>query len=224
MKCTSCGGKLEGTMTFCPFCGVRQDVDLRQIHYRDLGQDASLPCPECVTPLGVIEFESEPVVRIERCGTCHGMFFNPGELQALLEAQTHPLVWFDGAQIQQIADDFGSDTRVTYKKCPVCADIMNRINFGKRSAVILDECGAHGIWVEGSELRRLTEWWRAGGKLVYQQSEGEKVKRLFDTMSRGERTFLPDTSGRGSIDPPSEPSDLVALLGGLAMLVASILD
>ena len=43
-------------MTFCPFCGGRQDVNLRQVHFRDLGTDASLPCPHCAIPLDVIEF------------------------------------------------------------------------------------------------------------------------------------------------------------------------
>ena len=46
-------------MTFCPFCGVRQDVNLRQVHFRDLGTDASLPCPHCTTPLDVIEFDTQ---------------------------------------------------------------------------------------------------------------------------------------------------------------------
>lgn len=36
----------------------------------------------------------------------------------------------------------------------------------------------HGIWLEGGKLRRLTEWWRAGGKLIYQQNETERVRRL----------------------------------------------
>ncbi|MEX1113782.1 MAG: zf-TFIIB domain-containing protein [Akkermansiaceae bacterium] len=66
-------------MTFCPFCGVRQDIDLRQIHFRDLGTDEALACPSCSTGLSVIEFETDPTLRIERCKACHGMFFNPGD-------------------------------------------------------------------------------------------------------------------------------------------------
>ena len=69
-------------MTFCPFCGVRQDVNLRQIHFRDLGTDESLPCPGCAAPLDVIEFETDPAIRIERCTACYGTFFNPGELES----------------------------------------------------------------------------------------------------------------------------------------------
>jgi hypothetical protein len=51
VKCTSCGGALTGPMTFCPFCGVRQDVNLRQVHFRDLGFNPSMACPECTTAL-----------------------------------------------------------------------------------------------------------------------------------------------------------------------------
>lgn len=180
VKCTSCGGRLEGAMTFCPFCGVRQDVNLRQIHFRDLGTDASLPCPECSTPLDVIELDNdtEPKLRIERCTTCLGMFFNPGEIEAALDAQTNPLVWLDPVQLNQIAADFGYTHEVIYRKCPMCSERMSHLHFGGNSGVILDRCGTHGVWLEGSELRRLTEWWRAGGKLIYQQHEAERVKRL----------------------------------------------
>jgi Zn-finger nucleic acid-binding protein len=170
-------------MTFCPFCGLRQDIDLRQIHFRDLGQDASLPCPSCESALSVIEIETEPPMRVERCNGCHGMFFNPGKLEALLDSQTHPLVWLDNAQMNQIGEDFGFSHEVVYRKCPMCSERMSHLNFAGHSGVILDRCGTHGVWLEGGELRRLTEWWRAGGKLVFQQNEADKTKRLYQTKA-----------------------------------------
>jgi Zn-finger nucleic acid-binding protein len=169
-------------MTFCPFCGVRQDVNLRQIHHRDLGRDESLPCPHCTTALDVIEFDSEPRIRIERCTTCFGTFFNPGELELLLEARTNPLVWLDPVQLQQIAADFSQDPVVAYRKCPLCAERMSHINFAGRSGVIIDRCWTHGVWLEGSELRRLTEWWRAGGKLIFQQHEVDRAAKLYGPL------------------------------------------
>ncbi len=197
MKCTSCGGRLEGAMTFCPYCGLRQDIDLRQIHFRDLGQDASLPCPSCESALSVIEVETEPPMRVERCNDCHGMFFNPGKLEALLNSQTHPLVWLDNVQMNQIGEDFGFSHEVVYRKCPMCSERMSHINFAGHSGVILDRCGTHGVWLEGGELRRLTEWWRAGGKLVFQQNEAEKTKRRYQqkTPTQGNNTRTPDPSG-----------------------------
>ena len=196
-------------MTFCPFCGVRQDVDLRQVHFRDLGVDESLPCPCCATPLDVIEFETEPVIRIERCTTCHGMFFNPGELEAMLDAQTNPLVWLDSAQLTQISDDFGFNHEVVYRKCPMCTDRMSHLNFAGRSGVILDRCGTHGVWIEGGELRRLTEWWRAGGKLIFQQHEADRTKRLYQTSDSTNRKPM-----GGSVESPDTPDPWTWSSGG----------
>ena len=227
MKCTSCSGRLTGPMTFCPFCGVRQDVNLRQIHFRDLGTDAALPCPHCFTPLDVIEFDSEPKVRIERCTTCYGTFFNPGELEVLLDAQTNPFVWLDPVQLNQISKDFSHDPQIAYRKCPMCAERMSHINFGGKSGVIIDRCGTHGVWLEGSELRRLTEWWRAGGKLIYQQNEADRLKFLISPAPPKRKQSplvstesprpdtLPDTSG-SIIDG----AVIVEVIGGLlSMLV-----
>jgi len=189
-------------MTFCTFCGVRQDIDLRQIHFRDLGTEESLACPSCSTALSVIEFETSPTLRIERCNACHGMFFNPGELEAALDTQTHPLVWLDPAQLNQIGEDYGFNHEVVYRKCPMCAERMNHLNFARRSGVILDRCGTHGVWVEGGELRRLTEWWRAGGKLLFQQNEADKTKRLYQGSDPRSSGHLPR-----SIESPDIPTD-----------------
>jgi len=201
MKCASCGGRLEGPMTFCPYCGVRQDIDLRQMNFRDLGEDESLACPQCTTPLRVIEIAIDPKLRIERCNTCHGMFFNPGELEVLLEAQTYPLVWLDQEQLGELAAGFSHDPGIVYRKCPVCAERMSPSNFGGRSGVILDRCGTHGVWLDGSELRRAAEWWRAGGKLIYQQHEAERTKQLYGSPQATTRRKM-----EGTVESP-KPGD-----------------
>lgn len=201
-------------MTFCPFCGVRADIDLRQVHFRDLGPDPAMTCPQCTTPLDVIELDTEPRLQVERCTTCHGMFFNPGEVEALLDAQTNPIVWLDPVQIEQIAGDFGSRQReVTYQKCPACDDRMSHLNFGGRSGVIIDRCGTHGVWLDGGELRRLAEWWRAGGKLIYQQREQERVNRLYSS-----------TASRGPISAPYVPGDGSAIDPGSVLGAIDLID
>lgn len=201
MQCHQCGGALAGRMTFCPYCGVRQDIDLRQIHFRDLGSDGSMACPSCDSTLSVIEFDSDPPLRVERCCGCQGMFFNPGELQALLDQKTHDLVWLDTVQMEQVGKDFGFHHEVVYRKCPMCAERMSHINFGGRSGVILDRCGTHGLWLDGGELRQLVEWWRAGGKLVFQEHEADKTRKLF-----AERPLQTNQVPR-SIESPEQTSD-----------------
>ena len=176
----------------CPFCGVRSDINLRNIQHRDLGSSGSLPCPDCQTVLEVIEFDAEPKVQVERCGACFGLFFNPGELQIVLEKNTNSLVWLDRQQLKQIAADYGFDQEVVYLKCPYCGERMSRINFGGSSGVILDHCGNHGVWLQNIELRRLLEWWHAGGKLIYQQRE-DKQARIFSGAAPKE-SFAPTFS------------------------------
>lgn len=177
MNCTNCGGRLEGNLTLCPFCGARQDVDLAQIHYRNIETDSPMPCPGCESTLGVIEFDTDPAIRIERCHECLGMFFNPGELEALLEAKVNPVVWVDRQRLDEIAANFGYHHEVVYRRCPMCLERMSHLNFGGRSGVILDRCGTHGVWLEGGELRRLLEWWRAGGRHIHQRNELDQLEK-----------------------------------------------
>jgi Zn-finger nucleic acid-binding protein len=40
---------------------------------------------------------------------------------------------------------------------------MNRVNFGKRSGIVLDACAQHGTWFDADELRRVVEFVRDGG-------------------------------------------------------------
>jgi Zn-finger nucleic acid-binding protein len=51
---------------------------------------------------------------------------------------------------------------------------MNRINFGRRSGVITDQCFGHGVWLDAGELKRLVEWKNSGGKIVDDQYRKEQ--------------------------------------------------
>lgn len=201
MKCHSCGGALKGAMNFCPYCGVRQDIDLRQMHFRDLSvPESELPCPSCTKPLHLIEVATSPPMKIERCAECFGMFFNPGELEAVLHQQTEAAVRFDSMMLDQVAADYGFNHEVVYRKCPMCSERMSHLNFGGRSGVILDRCGTHGLWLDGGELRRLAEWWRAGGKLIHQQEEAKRIGKLFASEPRKKPTG-------GSVESPAKRED-----------------
>lgn len=165
-------------MLFCPFCGSRQDIDLRKVQFRDLGSDASLSCPDCREALNVVEIGTSPAMTIERCPGCMGMFFNHGELEKLLEEHTSDVILLDKERLERISEQFGFNHEVIYLQCPMCHERMSHRNFGGRSGVILDRCGTHGMWVQGGELRRLLEWWSSGGKHIHQQSEQERLAKL----------------------------------------------
>lgn len=67
--------------------------------------------------------------------------------------------------------------------------MMNRVNFGQRSAVVVDRCLHHGIWLDSGELIHLMEWKKAGGQILHQQTESLKTKN-----PSHKRTPLPDAS------------------------------
>ncbi len=52
---------------------------------------------------------------------------------------------------------------VSYIACPVCKQLMNRVNFAHCSNVVVDVCRTHGTWFDRDELRRIVEFIRAGG-------------------------------------------------------------
>lgn len=49
------------------------------------------------------------------------------------------------------------------------------------------------MWLDGSKLRRLTEWWRAGGKLIYQNNEAKRVKQIYDEKKPAFSELTPGT-------------------------------
>jgi len=210
-------------MKFCPYCGVRPDIDLRQVNYRDLGHNTAMACPCCKTALDVIEFDFQPPVTIERCTTCHGLFFNPGELELILEAQVSPIVWLDVQQLSELSPTQGQNLPPRYRKCPMCDERMSQTVFGGRSGVIVDRCGTHGLWLDGGDLRRITEWWRAGGKLIYQQNEQDKTKRLFQHPQPTKNVSFPASLDENPVPswgtPPPIDHD-ATLLGALRWFVS----
>jgi Zn-finger nucleic acid-binding protein len=41
---------------------------------------------------------------------------------------------------------------------------MHRVNYGRRSGVIIDRCREHGAWFDAHELDRVLQWVEEGGE------------------------------------------------------------
>ena len=138
-----------------------------------------MSCPCCAITLHVIEFDSEAPIRIERCAVCFGLFFNPDELDTLLEMPTDPLGNLQAGQLHELVIDFGQEGEQRPLKCPTCPDQMVRFYFGGYSGISLHRCGTHGVWLDGSDLGRLITWWQDGGDVAYRQQEEQRARRFF---------------------------------------------
>jgi Zn-finger nucleic acid-binding protein len=190
-NCSSCSAPLPSGGITCEYCGSRNDIDLVGVHYHTTHEiESPRSCPRCNLALKTIDLGlGGGTFLIERCGSCFGLFFDPGELEALLEASVSNVFEIKQSQIDSINEvRRSSDYGVSYIKCPECSQLMNRMNFGTRSGVIVDRCREHGVWLDGGELRHLMEWMKAGGKLLDQQRREERQKE--DAAQREKRGHL----------------------------------
>ena len=185
-NCSNCSAPLPPNSIQCDYCGSRNDIDLKGVHYYTTHEaDSERICPRCNIRLETIDLKIDGRFLIERCDRCLGLFFDPGELEAVLQATVSNVFTINRNQLDSLnatmrADEYG----ITYIKCPVCAKIMNRVNFGAKSGVIVDRCKDHGVWLDGGELRHLFEWMKAGGKLLDQEREEQRKKAAAEQQER----------------------------------------
>ncbi len=173
-RCKSCSAPLEANTNRCQYCGVRNDVDLHSKHdYRIENPYSERICPHCAIALQTIDLKIGSPLYIERCNDCFGLFFDPGEIEILLNHTVSGTQTINLKHIQNINKDRYQSKKVKYIQCPVCQVLMNRVSFGYRSGVIIDRCRKHGIWLDNGEITHLMEWKKAGGQLLALQKQQE---------------------------------------------------
>ena len=166
MDCINCSAPLPAKTTRCPFCHTINDIDLRGRVTVKRGQ-TERDCPRCQQSLTAVMLGvGGEQVEIDRCLKCQGLFFDPGEVETILDGIEQKAESVDHRQLLTLiesetpTEDFET---VSYVPCPDCQKLMNRRSFGQKSGVIIDSCHEHGLWLDGGELRRLI---RATGRLV----------------------------------------------------------
>jgi Zn-finger nucleic acid-binding protein len=148
-RCPKCFTLNLADARFCSRCGEGQRIE-PLLHVTDA------PCPRCAKPL-----RATSRLGAFECVACGGLFVDHtafAHLSAEKERETHP---FAAPPPPTIAEP--PDVEVHYVKCPACHGIMNRLNFGRRSGVIVDVCRVHGTWFDAGELTRVLEWIAGGG-------------------------------------------------------------
>jgi Zn-finger nucleic acid-binding protein len=176
-RCQWCTAPLSPGGAPCRYCGRRNDVDLRGVHeFTVAAPDSPRTCPACGIPMQTLDLALGGAFLIERCERCLSLFFDPNEVETLLEKSTAAVFQIDHARLDEATRGRGgASSAVRYYPCPACGTAMNRVNFGARSGVIVDQCPRHGMWLEGGELRRLLEWRKAGGQVLDRRRKSERL-------------------------------------------------
>jgi Zn-finger nucleic acid-binding protein len=147
---------------------------------------------------------------VDRCIQCQGEFIDRNALGRLLtavEAQTSSRAPY--SRPSPFTDP------VRYRKCPVCGEMMLRRNFRESSGVVVDECAAHGVWLDRGELKALMAF-AASGALAKAERDimaREAAKKQIDAWGRdlrgvGPRHYVDTGMGHGG--GSLVPLDLVA--------------
>jgi Zn-finger nucleic acid-binding protein len=176
VNCENCGAALPPRKRICAYCGALNEVDLRRVSSQQTVSEASgRRCPSCSFDLQTQALGDLGGMQVECCPSCHGLFFDPGEVEDLLRQGVVPAEDVDFRRLRDLVEleAIPVEGRPPYVPCPQCGRKMNRKNDGARSGVVVDRCAEHGVWLDGGELRQLVEWTRAGGQAHAEQRQAQ---------------------------------------------------
>jgi Zn-finger nucleic acid-binding protein len=152
VACPSCFGMMFVGAKFCSHCGA-------PAARAEVAGAAPQLCPRCRTELEAVAIGS---TSLRECPKCEGIWADAAALSQICADRERQAAVL-GMASNLPADESGEPEKVRYLPCPVCAKLMNRVNFAHCSHVVVDVCMQHGTWFDKDELRRIVEFIRAGG-------------------------------------------------------------
>jgi Zn-finger nucleic acid-binding protein len=104
-----------------------------------------MKCPACQSALVVIEREE---IEVDWCPSCHGLWFDEGELELLGEKAGRIIDTEDLGRLP------GDSIEKGQRRCPRCPRKMERVilAMGSEAPVEVDRCRDHGFWLDRGEL------------------------------------------------------------------------
>lgn len=137
---------------FCSHCGAKADRT-------ELAEGERRPCPRCRADTRAIVIGN---VDLRECPKCEGLWADTDCLQRICtDREQQAAVLGVAAAIEQPLN--APLEQIRYLPCPVCKQLMHRVNFARCSAVVVDVCRQHGTWFDKDELRRIVEFIQRGG-------------------------------------------------------------
>ncbi len=205
VACPACFALAPLTASHCPACGAA-------LASRNEGASvAAGPCPACAKPLAATRIGS---LDVGECRACGGLWLDQQAFEGLAasrEGQGAVL----GALPGPAARDAGSAeplAAVQYRPCPRCQQRMNRVNYARRSGVVLDVCKDHGMWFDRDELRRVLLFIQEGGL------ERSRERDLEDLREAQRAAVRPPADGFGlGLESPQVASPMGGGLLDLAL-------
>ncbi|GLH71898.1 hypothetical protein GETHLI_04000 [Geothrix limicola] len=191
IRCSGCGASVPPDATQCPYCRAQLAtvacpacfalVPLSASHCPGCGAALApreavtpdgAPCPACAKPLASAKVGD---LDCRECLACGGLWLERSVFEQLGSSRERQGAVL-GALPAPDAPSTGRLEPVQYRPCPSCRQRMNRVNYAKRSGVVVDVCKAHGLWFDKDELRRVLAFVEGGGLDRARELEIEELK------------------------------------------------
>jgi Zn-finger nucleic acid-binding protein len=176
VACPRCFGKAFAGSKHCTHCGTAIDEGARAI----VEAEAHRGCPRCAVSSRA---ELVPLVAhlvgdtlLDTCPRCDGVWVDLTALEKIIADRDRQTALV-ALGVPAARGTLHVEPEVHYLRCPECAGMMTRTNFGKRSGVIIDVCRAHGTWFDRDELRAVVEYVMNGGLLESHRRDVEEIRR-----------------------------------------------
>jgi len=187
---------------FCSHCGAA-------LSRTEVAGATGLLCPRCKEDMKTVTVGDSTV---RECPKCVGLWLDPETLRQICTLQEKQAAVLARPPGQEGP---GNTLPIRYIPCPLCHQLMNRMNFGRASGIIVDVCKAHGTWFDQDELRHAVEFIRAGGM------EKARTRELADIEDQRSRLAAENsaasmtisvTNYSSSTSPGSVVSDILRIL------------
>ncbi len=160
MSCPGCFNRVFIGAAYCPHCGTH-------VSRQDEGTAAPESCPGCRGQMTSVQVGT---LTLAECGACGGVWVDADAFDHLCADREAQAAVVHGNALRGAAasDPNGAPgaarpQKISYRPCPRCRNMMNRVNFAKYSGVVLDVCRAHGTFFDRDELHRVVAFIQAGG-------------------------------------------------------------
>ncbi len=113
--------------------------------------------------------------QVHECGRCLGLWLDVASFEKICAEREQQSAVLGSASLAPTAE-VHEVNKIKYVPCPVCSQLMNRINFARCSGVIVDICKGHGTWFDREELSNIVAFIRGGGLEASRNREKEELK------------------------------------------------
>lgn len=188
VACPSCFGMIFQGAKFCPHCGT-------PVQRTEVETTSQEKCPRCRTPMNKVLIGKTELCE---CPRCEGIWADAASLNKICADREEQAAVLGVAGTLHTPGSVELEQQIRYVPCPVCGNLMNRVNFAHCSNVIVDVCSQHGTWFDRDELRKIVEFIRAGG---LEQARAREVAELEER-----RRQLSSAQSLSMWDPMRSPS------------------